>query len=480
MLLQTGNALHDAQRYEEAVDHYDRAIASYPEFAVAHNNRANAIKKLGRLNEAIESYGRAIALKPDFTNAYYNRANTLRDLGRRQEAIADYRKALTLNPDSFRVLANLATVLQAVGRYEESLASYDRAIVLNPGDAMLYSNRGNTLVALDRYGEAEASFDQAIALKPEFAEAHYCKSLLKLTQGDFEQGWALYEWRFAVPGLFADRGFRQPQWRGDVALEGKTILLHAEQGLGDTLQFCRYVPVVATRAAKVLLEVPHSLLPLMASLTAGVDLIAAGDPLPAFDCHCPLMSLPMASATSLQTIPASIPYLFPAIEHAEDWKRVLGEQKRPRIGLVWSGSVQHQADWSRSIPLRLFEKILSLDLEFHGLQNEVRDDDRALIETIGRPRLHVERLIDFGRTAALVEQMDLVISVDTSLAHLAGALGKPLWLLLPGNADFRWMRDRDDSPWYPTARLYRQSRRGDWGGALDEMEAQLRQRFVLP
>lgn len=479
-LLQKANALQEALRFIDAVREYDEAIRLDPGFAFAHNNRANALKKLGRFEEALVGYGRAIACKPDFANAYYNRGNALRDLGRLEQAVADYQSAVAINPASFRVLANLATVLQTLGRFEEALQSHDRAIALNPGDPMLFSNRGNVLAALGRAAEATASFNRALALDPQHAEARYCLSLHLLREGQYEQGWSLYEWRYRVPQLFTPRAFRQPQWRGDFSLAGQTILLHAEQGLGDTLQFCRYVPLVAEQGARIILEVPGSLLPLMRSLCPGVMLLAAGDPLPPFDCHCSLMSLPLAFGTSLEKIPAKGRYLAASDESMGWVASRLQARHQPRVGLVWSGSPQHQEDRWRSIPLRQLDPLLALDLDFHVLQNQMSNDDRAMLKSTGRPVDHADELVDFDRTAALVQHMDLVITVDTSIAHLAGALGKPVWVLLARHSDFRWMRERTDSPWYPSARLFRQSRQGDWGAVIAEVALQLKLRYSLP
>jgi hypothetical protein len=269
------------------------------------------------------------------------------------------------------------------------------------------------------------------------------------------------------------RPFAQPLWLGRAPLQGRRILLHAEAGLGDTIQFCRYAPLVTALGAQVDLEVPAPLLALLSTLRAPCTLVRRGDPLPEFDVHCPLMSLPLALGTTVDTIPADVPYLYADPAKVEDWRRHLGAARAPRVGLAWSGSAIYRNDRKRSLPLGALAELMSLPIEFHALQKDIREDDRAAAREFGRLRLHEGRLNDFSDTAALLELMDLVVSVDTSVAHLAGAMGKPVWVLLPFLPDHRWFLDRADSPWYPTATLLRQSRPGDWPGVIAELACRL-------
>ena len=448
-----GNALNSLNRHEEAIANYDRAIALKPDYAGAYSNRGIALQSLNRHEEAIASYDRAIALKPDYAEAYYNRSNPLHSLN----------------------------------RHEEALASYDHAIALKPDYADAYSNRGNALHSLNRHEEALASYDRAIALKPGYAEVYHNKSLPLLLLGDFLQGWLLYEWRWesgSSKNYF--RNFPQPLWLGDQSLAGKTLLLHAEQSFGDTLQFCRYVALVDALVkrhsqldtTRIVLEVQPPLLPLLASLKTKVELVAQGQALPAFDLQCPLMSLPLAFHTTLETIPTEVPYLFADTDRQAIWQQRLGSKIKPRIGLVWSGSTIHTNDHNRSIPLSLLEKLTMLDAEFHSLQKEIRDTDQQYLAQFNITA-HAEQLTDFAETAALVAEMDLIISVDTSVAHLAGAMGRPVWVLLPFAPDWRWLLNRTDSPWYPTARLFRQPAIGDWEGVMVEVAGALAMQFSV-
>jgi hypothetical protein len=295
---------------------------------------------------------------------------------------------------------------------------------------------------------------------------------LCLARGDFEQGWKDYEWRWRGATELVPRGFTQPQWR-DEDLAGKTILLHAEQGFGDSIQFVRYLPMVKARAGKVILEVPVSLLPLIGDLADGVTMLTRGTELPAFDLHCPLMSLPLAFGTTLASIPASVPYLHASVTRIDEWRTRLANTGKPRVGLVWSGRPDHKNDHNRSIALSRLEPLLSVaGVAFVSLQREYRVTD---MPALGRlPVLRLEHaLADFADTAAVIDELDLVITVDTAVAHLAGAMGKPLWVLLSHIQDWRWMHGRMDSPWYPTARLFRQPRIGDWDAVMVEVAREL-------
>jgi hypothetical protein len=291
--------------------------------------------------------------------------------------------------------------------------------------------------------------------------------------GDFVQGWRQYEWRFKQEELVApNRDFGVPRWHGTEALEGRTILLHFEQGLGDTIQFCRYAKALAQQGARVILEVQEPLKSLLAQVEGVHSIIAHGEPLPTFDLYSPLLSLPLAFGTDLSSIPA--PAALRAGErHVAAWKRRLGKDTRPRVGLVWSGNSFHINDQSRSIPLADFSQILCEGAAFCSLQTEVREADRLALKARPEIRICSDQIRDFSDTAALIEAMDLVITVDTSVAHLAGSMGKPVWILLPANPDWRWMLERDDSPWYPTARLFRQPEQGDWSSVLHRVREAL-------
>jgi hypothetical protein len=338
-----------------------------------------------------------------------------------------------------------------------------------------YFNRGNVLERLKRYDEALASLNQAIALDPGYVAAYWNKSLLKLLLGDYEEGWKLYEWRWKRDGAGSSaRNFPQPLWLGQASLAGKTALLHADMALGDSIQFCRYAPLVEALGATVLLEVDRPLVALFSTLKDSIRVIARGDPLPVFDYHCPLMSLPLALKTTVSTIPANIPYLRADPVKREKWRNLLGVNTRPRIGLVWSGAQRKEDVHNRSVAPDMLLPLLGMDMEFHCLQKELRPSDRELLAKNPVVKTHENDLHDFSDTAALVEEMNLVISVDTSVAHLAGALGKPVWILLPFVSSYLWMAERKDSPWYLTARLFRQPRTDDWTSVIAKVVAELK------
>jgi tetratricopeptide (TPR) repeat protein len=471
-LANRGRALRELKRYDESLSSYDRALALEPHNFVALAGRGNTRHAMQAYEAALADYDHAITIRPDHAEIHSNRGNTLRELGRHHDALEAFNRALTLNPDYDEAYNNRGNVLIELNRPAEALADYDRALTMTPDNTFAWVNRGNALRYLDRAEEAIASFDRAIALNPELAEAHWNKGLLCLSIGDFARGWADYEWRWRRESEMKPRNFPQPQWRGG-DLSGKTILLHAEQGFGDTIQFVRFLPMVAQKGGKIILELPDSLRPLIRNFEGVVGMCRRGDPLPPFDVHCALLSLPLVFGTTLATIPATVPYLWPPAERIEKWRTRLAGIGRPRVGLVWSGKPTHKNDHNRSIALSRLEPLLSVPgIQFVSLQNEYRDADLKALERL--PVLHVDNaLVDFADTAAVISELDLVIAVDTAVAHLAGAMARPLWVLLSHVQDWRWMRDRVDSPWYPTARLFRQPQIGDWDGAISYVAKEL-------
>jgi hypothetical protein len=498
-------ALRMLGQMDLALDSLDRALAINPSFPVAHNNRGNLLREMGRLEEALVSYDLAIASKPDYTEAHFSRGVLL------QKLLASYDQAIASSPDHAEAHANRGIVLQKLRRFDEALASTEQAIASKPDHAEAHSNRGLILEKLRALDEALASYDRAIASRPDYAEAHsaratvllellrvedalvsfntaiqlrpddaathFNRALALLLLGRFREGWVEHEWRWQVGSLPCSgdvRPWTQPLWRGEFPLAGKTIVLHSEQGLGDTLQFCRYAPLVANGGARVILEVPRSLQGLLGELE-GVSLcLARGDPLPPHDAHCPLMSLPYALGTDLSNIPASPRYLRADQVKVAKWEARLAPKTRPRVGIVWSGNRAHTNDSNRSIALSELMSYLPSSVQYVALQKDLTPADAEVLQSTGGAIIDVSReLHDFGDTAALCECLDIVISVDTSVTHLAGALGKPVWILLPYSPDWRWMLQREDSPWYPSARLYRQSERGNWKTVLERVGADL-------
>jgi tetratricopeptide (TPR) repeat protein len=468
------------RRLPEALALQKTALAAKPESFGAHTYVGLTLADLGRYEEAIDSYHKALAIKPKYADVHYKLGNALIAVGRFEEAIVSYHRALAIEPAWSKAHLNLGCSLQALSRHEEAINSYLRALAIDPDFAEAHNNLGMVLQAIGRYDEAIASYHKALAIKPDFAYAHKNLAFAALAMGDFEAGWTEYEWRWeTAPGLADKRNFAQPSWFGAEDIAGKTILLHAEQGLGDTIQFVRYVPLVAMIGAVVILEVQKGLKALLSNLPGAMAIFERGDPLPSFDYQCPLMSLPLAFRTELANIPADIPYVFPDPARQAEWERRLPKRERPRIGLAWSGNPNHQQDHNRSIPLQeLVPLIEETGANFHVLQKEIRPADFELLKSSRSLINHSDRLNDFADTAALVSLMDLVISVDTSLAHLAGAMGKPTWILLSFNADWRWRRAGPDNPWYPTARLFRQPKARDWTSVIESVLSECKKRFV--
>jgi tetratricopeptide (TPR) repeat protein len=360
--------------------------------------------------------------------------------------------------------------LQDLKRLDDALASYDRAIAIKPDYAEAYSNRGVTLKDLKRLDDALASYDRAIELKPDYANAYWNKSLLKILNGDYLEGWQLYEWRWKTELLIYLRGYKQPLWLDTQSLLNKTLLIYPEQGLGDYIQCIRYAVLVEQLGATVILEVPSELMSLVSTLKGQFTLVESGKPLPEFDYHCPVMSLPLAFKTTVDTIPADLPYLYTNEDKKQHWQEKLGNKTVTKIGLVWSGSTTHNNDHNRSLLLQQLSSLLELPVEFHSLQKEVRTVDIKTLTEFPSIHQHQDDLQDFSDTAALVDAMDIIISVDTSVAHLAGAMGKKVFVLVPYAPDYRWMLDRPDSPWYPSATLFRQPALDDWESVIVEIK----------
>ncbi len=479
-----GGVLGALGRWAEALADYDRAVALRPDGAASYwNNRGLALGELSRWAEAAESFIKALALDPAFADAHANLSVAQRRLGRFDVALDSADRALAVQPDHPPALTTRGLALAALGRFEAALESHERALALRPGYLQALNNAGVALDALGRTDEALVRFDAALALDPGFAEAEFNSGLALLRAGRWLEGWRRHEARWRRKG---EPGPTYPDatlWLGpanDQALEGRTILLHAEQGLGDTLQFCRYASAVKALGARVILEAQPPLKTLLSGL-AGVDeVIGIGEPVPPFDRHTPLLSLPLAlskppppahSRDSGDEVFPSPPYLVADLARQAIWRAHLPPSGGCRIGLVWAGSAAHGADRHRSLPVHALAPLITaarnVGAQIVSLQKEVRAADIAWLAQAPDLLRVEEQLTDFAETAALIATCDLVISVDTSVAHLAGALGRPLWLLLPKPCDWRWMSDREDTPWYPRARLFRQTRPGDWAEVLD-------------
>jgi len=460
-------------RHVDAIGFLTKALKVDAGSADAMSNLGLALHSAGRFEEAIAHYRDALTLAPRHPEILYNLGNAHLALDRLDEALAGYDEALAHNPSHVGARVNRGNALLRFNRPVDALGSYDQALAAMPGHPQILTNRGHALRRLDRPQEALADFEAALKKSPEFPEAHFEAALARLTLGDFKAGWKAYEWRWKT-GAFANkrRSFRQPLWLGNVPLSGKTILLHAEQGFGDTLQFIRYAPLLASSGAQVICEVQPELVSLLSQLD-GIKVIAKGCELPHFDLHCPLLSLPLALGTEVASIPAKIPYLAAPAARVAYWRARLGHSG-PRAGFVWSGSLTHKNDASRSIALsRLDQLFENLPFACFGLQREMREADRDILQGLPKLRDLGPELTDFSETAAVISLLDVVVSVDTAVAHLAGAMGKPVVILLPHAADFRWLRDRPDTPWYPTAKLLRQPAFGDWDSVIGGLASEL-------
>ena len=460
--LEVASAYHRQGRLREAEAMYRDWLEVDPANCEACNDLGNVLCDDGRAEEAIGFYRRAIGINPRYLPAYNNMGTALRDRGRVNEAIDCYRTALAISQSVPEVYNNLGVALTELGRLGEAVDAYMRAIGMRPNYVDAHTNLGIALMAGGDAVGAVRACSRAVELDPNSTKAHNNLALILLGAGEYLRGWAEHEWRFKCNPMFIERPFEQPQWKGE-ALEGRTVLLHAEQGLGDTIQFSRFIPTVAERGGRVVLECQGELVRLLETLAGVEQIIPRGAALPGFDVHCPLMSLPLALRTTAEAIP-SAPYIFPHSELRSAWEERLGPRRHVRVGLAWAGRMTHSNDANRSMRFEQNAPLLAVEkVEFHSLGHgpaaEQARGDARIID-------HSGELTDFAETCALVANLDLVICVDTAVAHLAGAMGKPVWVLLPFAPEWRWMVGREDSPWYPGARLFRQRRWGDWVGVM--------------
>jgi hypothetical protein len=469
-----GLICHQQGRNIEALQLVGAVLAGAARSAELLNNYGLILAALARHQEALGHFEEALALGANNLSALRNRAGALKRLQQFDRALAAYEAVLALNPNDVDALNECGGLLTWLNRPAEAVACYDKALAGAPGIAELHINKGTALVALNRHEEALESFVAAMRIDPERAEAHYNQSLVHLRLGAFRSGWQGYEWRWKkFVGAGQGRCAAAPLWLGAEPLNDKTILLLAEQGLGDSIHFMRYAPLVAARGARVILAVQSPLKAVAATVPGVALVLGEGEPVPQVDFHCPLLSLPLAFQTDLATVPANIPYVRAQDERLNKWRGRMPSNGRLRVGVCWAGSATHLNDRNRSIALERFATLLSVPgFDFVSVQKEVSEPQGALLGAHGVTQLGQE-FTDLADTAAVLAMLDLVISVDTSVAHLAGAMGKAVALLLPFAPDFRWLLDRTDSPWYPTMRLYRQPAIGDWEAPLHRLRQEL-------
>jgi tetratricopeptide (TPR) repeat protein len=478
VLANLGRALSALNRDDEAIVLVDKALALAPDSFDAFNVRGIVLLKLNRAAEAAAAFERVLTLEPRFLGARANLGNALVQLGRFEEALAQYDLLLAVHPDHPETLVNRGSALASLGRPDAALAAYDRALALRPDYGKARLGRGATLAALNRHQEALQDYGRALVADKANADIQHNEALSLLTLGDFGRGFPKYEARWQRTGMPRRRSLGKPLWLGEYPLARKTILVHAEQGLGDTIQFARYAPLIARGGAKVVLEVQPELAAILSRLDGVASVVKRGEALPPYDVHCPTGSLPLALRTEVSTIPAPVPYLAANDERVAAWRERLGHLPSPLIAVAWSGRVDHVNDRNRSIALARFGSLFAAEQggvngSFISIQRELRDGDADALSKVPNV-MHVgDALADFDDTAAVMALADLVIAVDTSVVHLAGAMGRPVWVLLPFQPDWRWLTEREDSPWYPTVRLFRQPKPGDWDSVIVRVRDEL-------
>jgi len=451
----------------------------YPEYGFGWKILGVALQFQGRRAQAFRALLRAAELLPHDIEAQGNLGLALLDAAEWQAAEQYLRRAVDLDPADANAWNNLGHGLCRMGRLEEAESCLRRAVELRADVPDFLHNLASAWQDQGRIEDAIAGYQRVLAIAPLFPHTHWNLGMCRLQLGDFSTGWKEYEWRWKTPALLPlARMHSGIRWTGAPDLAGKTVLLYAEQGLGDTLQFCRYATVLAERGARVVLYVPTTLVALLTSVDGVAEVCDSATVAPPHDFYCPMMSLPLACATTLASIPAPHAYLRAPVDRVEAWRQSIDAGgPGPRIGVVWSGNRNHKHDYRRSIALDQFAPLMSGDYRWFCLQTELTEAERERLRQLPRCTQFADRLTDFGDTAALIAQLDLVLTVDTAVAHLAAAMGKPTWLLLSAHADWRWLERRNDSPWYPAMRLFRQEMAGDWAGVLLEVGVALQGEF---
>jgi tetratricopeptide (TPR) repeat protein len=475
VLVNFANVLHGLNRDDEALACLDKVLALRPGDPDALLCRGNALNVLQRPNEALACFDAVLARNPGHRDALLNRAAAHAAIGHHDRALADFDAILVRAPKDAEALYGRGTTLIELGRCTDAFAALDQAVAVSPQQPRAWSNRGRALQALNRHDEAVASFEKALAIDKNYADAHFNAALSLLTLGNLRRGFSEYEWRWKRTGMTdTRRSYRGRLWLGEFPLDRRTILLPAEQGLGDTIQFVRYAPLLARTGANVVLEVQPELKTLLSTINGVTSCQARGEPLPPFDVYCPLGSLPLALKTQPSSIPAAIPYLQADDAHVAKWRPALAALPGRRIALAWAGHARHANDRNRSIDLKLLEPLFACEgISFVSIQRELRDDDAARFAGLGITDIG-SQLVDMADTAAIMAIVDLTISVDTAVAHLAGAMGREAWVMLPFSSDWRWTPTADRSPWYPQLRLFRQRVAGDWPAVIAAVRDALR------
>ena len=475
-----GRAYERKGETDKAISCYQKALKYKPTFLDAVINLGNLFHGKRQPDEALVYYRRATEINPEYAGAYYNIGVILQEKEQTNDAISAYKKAIQLNPDYADAYHDLGYALQMEGELDEAVRCYQKALQLKPELVDAYNNLGRALQGRGQFDDALIYYQKALQLNPAYPDAHWNIALINLLKGNYIEGWKGYEWRWRLESV-CRRSFPKPLW--DVSeIQGCTILLNTEQGFGDTIQFIRYASVVAQRGARVLVECQRELAALLRNVEGVSEVISKGEQLLEFDVHYPLLSLPLVFATTLETIPAEIPYLAVDPMVVKNWSdKIRQNDARLRIGLAWSGNPKNinlrykSCSLDTFAPLAVFKDVTFYSLQKGEAATQIKNPPEGM-EVID----YTEDIHDFLDTAGLIENLDLVISVDTSVAHLAGALGKPIWTLIPFSPDWRWMLNREDSPWYPTMRLFRQPSPGDWESVIHQIAGELKDLAGLP
>ena len=466
--------------FDGAIASYLRAVEFQPNRPAFQNTLGCAYARIEKNDQAVECFRKAIQLDPKILDAYRNLGKMLEKQRKLPEAVSVYQRMIELTPKDPRAHSRLGCALNSLGKYDQAMAKFRQSVAIDPKFAQAHNNIGVVLTNIGKYAEALPHYAKAMELDPKLSNAQLNWGLAMLREGKLEKGWDNFEWRSETPAgkkIKKNRQFDQPRWDGG-PLDGKRIFIYWEQGFGDTIHFCRYLPLVAQRGGQVIFECQQSLVGLMKGLDGGAEIIDPQADEPIFDVHCPLLSLPRAFGTTSETIPVDLPYIFPRSADVADWRQRLGVREGLRVGIVWAGTPNTPTDRRRSLPASMFAPLMEIQgTNFYSLQIAERTEELSELDADKIVDL-ASGIIDFSDTAAAISQLDLVIAVDTAVVHLAGAMGKEVWTLLPFLADWRWQIDRTDSPWYSTMRLFRQEAPEKWDGVLASVGEALREKVA--
>jgi tetratricopeptide (TPR) repeat protein len=477
-----GLTLKDIGQVDEAITHFQKAIELSPNFAFAINNLGNALQNKGQIDNAISLFQKTLQINPNNFESLNNLGNCLKDKGLIDEAITCYQRAIEINPTFADSFNNLGVTLQSQGQLDEAFAFYQKALQINPNNLESYCNIGTVMHEKGQPDEAFAFYQKALQINPNYANAHLNMAYFLLLLGNFKQGWKEFEWRWKTKEYLKNSCFHRPvnftqPILNRLDITGHTVLIYAEQGLGDEIQFIRYAPLVAQHGTKVIIECHKEISTLLRTIEGVEQFIVQGEPLPHFDIQCPILTLPLVFNTTPENIPVNIPYISVNSILIQKWKdKIQHDNSKLKVGIVWHGNPKHKNDRNRSMPFAHFSPFAKFtDITFYSLQKG-KASEQARNFSMGMKFIDLtEEINDFSDTAALIENLDLTMSVDTSVVHLAGALGKPIWTLLPFAPDWRWMLNREDSPWYPTMRLFRQPSPGDWNSVIKKVSEELQE-----